>query len=62
MNEPPHTGVRKKPSCSTDPKGLSAVHGAREFSGEMVPVSAGKLFCFACWEELSLINVIDVIM
>ena len=54
-NEPPHTGARKKkPSCSTDPKGVSAVQRAKEFSGEMITVSAGNLFCSACREELSL--------
>ena len=36
-NEPPHTGARKKkPTCSTDPKGVSAVQRANEFSGEPV--------------------------
>ena len=54
-NEPPHTGARKKkPTCSTDPKGVSAVQRAKEFSGEMITVSAGNLFCSACREELSL--------
>ena len=54
-NEPPHTGAcKKKPTCSTDPKGVSAAQRAKEFSGEMITVSAGKLFCSACWEELSL--------
>ena len=63
MNEPPHTGAqRKKLSCLTDLKGMSVAQRAREFSGEMVTVSAGKLFCSTCREELSLINVTDVIM
>ena len=54
-NEPPHTGARKKkPTCSTNPKGVSAVQRAKEFSSEMITVSAGNLFCFACREELSL--------
>ena len=53
-NEPPHTDARKKPTCSTDPKGVSAVQRAKEFSGEMITVSAGNLFCSACREELSL--------
>ena len=63
MNELPHTGTqKKKPSCSTNPKGVIAAQRAREFSDEMVTVSARKLFCSARREELSLINVIDVIM
>ena len=37
-----------------DPKGISVAQRAREFSEEMVTVSAGKLFCSACREELSL--------
>jgi hypothetical protein len=52
---PPHTGARKKkPACSTDPKSVSVVHRVNEFSGEMLINSAGKLFCSACREELSL--------
>ena len=52
---PPHTGARKKkPACSTDPKGVSVVQKVNEFSGEMLINSAGKLFCSACREELSL--------
>ena len=55
VNRPPHTGVRKtKPACSTDPKSVSVVQRVREFSGEMLIDSAGKLFCSACREELSL--------
>ena len=55
VNAPPHTGVRKKkPECSTDPKGVSALQRAKEFPGEKIVVSAGKLFCSACREELSL--------
>ena len=55
VNAPPHTGERKrKPTCLTDPKGVSAAQRAKEFTGEMITVSAGKLFCSACREELSL--------
>ena len=55
VNRPPHTGVRKtKPACSTDPKSMSVVQRVREFSGEMLIDSTGKLFCSACREELSL--------
>ena len=52
VNRPPHTAARKKkPACSTDPKSVSVV---RELSGEMLIDSAGKLFCSACREEISL--------
>ena len=55
INELPHTGARKKnTTCSTDPKGVNVVQRAKEFSGEMITVSAGNLFCSACREELSL--------
>ena len=54
-NQPPHTGMRrKKPACSTDPKSVSVAQRVKEFSGEMLRDSAGKLFCSACREELSL--------
>ena len=43
-NELPHTGTQKKPPCSTDPKRGSAAQRAREFSGEIITFSAGKLF------------------
>ena len=46
-----HTPYRKKPSCSTDPKSMQRV---REFPKEELTQSAGKLFCNACREELSL--------
>ena len=52
VNAPPHTG--EKPTCSTDPKGVSAAQRGKEFAGEMITVSTGKLFCSACREELSL--------
>ena len=55
VNRPPHTAARKKkPACSTDPKSVSVVQRVKEFSGEMLIDSAGKLFCSACREELSL--------
>lgn len=60
-NAPPYTGVRKKkPTCSSNPKGVSAIQRVKEFSGEMITVSAGKLFCSACWEELYLMHTIVV--
>ena len=53
VNAPPHTGARKKkPFCSTDPKGVSAAQRAKEFTSELITVSAGKLFCSVCREEL----------
>ena len=55
LNRPPHTGIRKKkPACSTDPTSVSVVQRVREFPGEMLRDSGGKLFCSACREELSL--------
>ena len=55
VNNPPHTGGRKKkPACSTDPKSVSVVQRVNKFPGEMLTNSAGKLFCSACREELSL--------
>lgn len=55
VNNPPHTGAgKKKPKCTTDPKNVSAHERAVEFKEEMIVVSAGKLFCSACREELSL--------
>ena len=48
VNAPPHTDAReKKPFCCTDPKGVSVVQRAKEFS-------TGKLFCSVCREELPL--------
>ena len=37
-----------------DLKGASVAQRVKEFSGEMITVSAGKLFSSACQEELSL--------
>ena len=55
VNAPLHTGMRKKKhECSTDPKGMSALQRAKEFPSEKIVVSAGKLFCSVCREELSL--------
>lgn len=43
----------KKPACATDPKTVSVVSRANAFKDECMVVSAGKLFCSACREELS---------
>ena len=45
-----NSGVR----CSTDPPSVTPMQRAKEFSSEFVGISAGKLFCRACREELSL--------
>lgn len=45
---------KKKPSCSTDPKSLTPASRVREFPNENLKVSAGKLFCSACREEVAL--------
>ena len=49
-----HTPYKKKPSCTTDPKSVTPMLRVREFSKEELTQSAGKLFCNACREELSL--------
>lgn len=55
-NLPPHTGTRhKKPTCSSNRKSVSAAQRAKEFSGENITVSAGKLFCTASL-KLSIIK------
>ena len=50
---------RKRPKrssmrCSTDPSSIKPLQRAKEFSSEFVGVSAGKRFCRACREQLSL--------
>ena len=45
---------KSKPSCSTDPASISPAERVREFPNEALTVSAGKLFCSACREEVSL--------
>ena len=51
-----HMPYRKKstPSCSSDPKSVTPTQRVREFPKEELTQSAGKLFCNACREELSL--------
>ena len=49
-----YTGTRvKRPSCSTNPKTVSIATRAKDFQEEHIVVSAGKLFCGVCREELS---------
>ena len=45
---------KRKPSCSTDPRSVTPLQRVREFADEALTVSASKLFCTACREELSL--------
>ena len=45
---------KKRPSCSTTPKSITLHSRVRDFPGENLKVSAGKLFCTACREEVSL--------
>lgn len=48
--------ARKKAVCLMNPKGVSVVQRVNEFLDEILINSqtVGKLFCSACWEELSL--------
>ena len=48
------TAKKSKPSCSTDPKSVTPIQRVREFPKEELSQSAGKLFCNACREEVSL--------
>ena len=51
----PHDGKRHKaPKRSHDPKGVSPAQRAKEFANECLTVSANKLFCTACREEVAL--------
>ena len=45
---------KSKPSCNTDPAGISPAKHVHQFPTEAFTVSAGKLFCSACREEVSL--------
>ena len=45
---------KMKPSCSTDPKSVTPSQRIKEFAEEPFIVSAGKLFCTGCREEVSL--------
>ena len=51
----PHDGRRHKaPKRTHDPKGVTPGQRVREFPTECLSVSANKLFCTACREELAL--------
>lgn len=55
-SNPPPVGHRRKTrgSLSSDPKKVTAQQRVQEYSSEPFTVSAGKLFCNGCREELSL--------
>ena len=53
----PLKGKKRKASsssCTTDPKSVTPAKRCSEFPDEPFEVSAGKLFCRSCREELSL--------
>ena len=51
----PHDGKRyKKPNCRSDPKTITPAMRVKSHPEECFVVSAGKLFCTACREELSV--------
>ena len=54
-SNPPPVGKRHcKGSVASDPKGVAPTRRVQDFPNEFFKVSAGKLFCEACREELSL--------
>ena len=51
----PHDGRRHKaPRRAHDPKGVTPTQRVKEFPNECLSVSANKLFCVACREEVAL--------
>ncbi len=50
----PLKSQKRSSSSSSDPSSVSPQQRAQEFASEHIVVSAGKLFCRACREELSL--------
>ena len=51
----PHDGKRNKaPKHSQDPKGVTPTQRVKEFPGECLSVSANRLFCVSCREEVAL--------
>ena len=53
-NSPPVGTRHCKGTTSSDPKSVEPSKRVKDFPGECLNVSAGKLFCSACREELSL--------
>ena len=52
---PPHDGKRyKRPRCVSDPKLITPEMHVKSYPNEYLVVSAGKLFCTACREELAI--------
>ena len=52
---PPRDGKRyKRPRCVSDPKSITPDMRVKSYPNECFVVSAGKLFCTACREELSV--------
>ena len=52
---PPPKGKRPcRGYTAAEPRGVSASQRVKEFAGDPLCVSLGKLFCNACREELSL--------
>ena len=51
---PPLGTKRSKGSSSSDPKSVSPADRVKQYPDQQLTVSAGKLFCRACREELSL--------
>ena len=51
---PPVGTKRSKGSSSSDPKSVSPTDWVKQYPDQQLTVSAGKLFCRACREELSL--------
>ena len=45
---------QKRPKQTNDPSTVTPLQRSKEFCEEKLTVSAGKLFCLACMEELSL--------
>ena len=57
IRQNPPKGKKRKTSsssCSTDPKSVTPAQRCLEFRDEPFTVSAGKLLCSCCREELSL--------
>ena len=50
----PHKKTRPTSSAASEPKGVKPQDRLKKFPKEQLSVSAGKLFCKACREELSL--------
>ena len=54
MSLPRNRTSRKAPKTYANPKKVNAQQRAREFLGQLLKVSGGKLFCIACHVEVGL--------